>query len=104
MHLTVISRLRLVHEIKMLLRLRLSSLQRYPHCLSVTLAPGLSRPLMTGAVRENQLKKVSDAENSQVSTSLKEKAKESAKTGGYGLVVIAGLGLMAVVGGTILKA
>ena len=59
---------------------------------------------MTGAVRENQLKKVSDAENSQVSTSLKEKAKESAKTGGYGLVVIAGLGLMAVVGGTILKA
>ena len=59
---------------------------------------------MTGAVRENQLKKVSDAENSQVSTSFKEKAKESAKTGGYGLVVIAGLGLMAVVGGTILKA
>ena len=59
---------------------------------------------MTGIVRENQLKKVSDAENSQVSTSLKEKAKESAKTGGYGLVIIAGLGLMAVVGGTLLKA
>lgn len=59
---------------------------------------------MTGTVRENQLKKVSDAENSQVSTSLKEKAKESAKTGGYGLVIIAGLGLMAVVGGTLLKA
>lgn len=58
---------------------------------------------MTGTVRENQLKKVSDAENSQVSTSLKEKAKESAKTGGYGLVIIAGLGLMAVVGGTLLK-
>ena len=88
----------------MLLRLRLSALQRYPHCLSVTLAPDWSRPLMTGIVRENQLKKVSDAENSQVSTSLKEKAKESAKTGGYGLVIIAGLGLMAVVGGTLLKA
>ena len=59
---------------------------------------------MTGAARASQLKKVTEAENSEVSTSLAAKAKDNAKTGGYGLVIIGGLGLIAVVAGTILKA
>ena len=59
---------------------------------------------MTGPARANQLKKVTEAENTAVSTSLAAKAKENAKTGGYGLVIIGGLGLIAVVVGTILKA
>ena len=88
----------------MLIRLRLSALQRYPHCLSLTITHGPSRSLMTGPARENQLKKVTEAENTAVSTSLAAKAKENAKTGGYGLVIIGGLGLIAVVVGTILKA
>ena len=88
----------------MLIRLRLSALLRYPHCLSVTVTPGPSRSLMTGAARASQLKKVTEAESSEVSTSLAAKAKDNAKTGGYGLVIIGGLGLIAVVAGTILKA
>ena len=87
----------------MLIRLRLSALQRYPHCPSLTITPGPSRSLVTGAARANQLKKVTEAENTAVSTSLAAKAKENAKTGGYGLVIIGGLGLIAVVVGTILK-
>ena len=88
----------------MLLRLLLSPLQRYPHCLALTLSPGQSRLLVTGTARANQLKKVAEGENREVSTSLAAKAKENAKTGGYGLVVIVGLWLTGVLAGTILKA
>jgi len=41
--------------------------------------------------------------NRQVSTSFAEKAKSNAKTGGYGLVIIAGLGVIGTVVATILK-
>ena len=95
----------------MILRLSFSVLQRYPPCLSLTITPSQlscklsqpSRSLVTGAARANQIKKVA-SESSEVSTTLAAKAKENAKTGGYGLVVIGGLGLIAVVMGTILKA
>ena len=74
----------------MLIRLRLSALLRYPHCLSVTVTPGLSRSLMTGAARASQLKKVNSAvststENSKGSTSLAAKVWYYAKTGVFGL-------------------
>ena len=102
----------------MILRLSFSVLQRYPPCLSLTITPSQlscklsqlscklsqpSRSLVTGTARANQIKKVA-SESSEVSTTLAAKAKENAKTGGYGLVVIGGLGLIAVVMGTILKA
>ena len=88
----------------MLIRLRLSALLRYPHCLSVTVTPGPSRSLMTGAARASQLKKVTEAESSEVSTSLAAKAWYNAKTGVYGFMIICAYGLTAVVAWTILKA
>ena len=64
------------------------------------------RPFSYSARKQSkQLKQVSSESpsNSQLSTSFKEKAKDNVKTGGYGLVVIGGLGLLAVVFGTIFK-
>ena len=92
----------------MLIRLRLSALLRYPHCLSVTVTPGPSRSLMTGAARASQLKKVNSAvptstENSEVSTSVAARAKYHAKTGGYGLLIIVAMVINAAAAWTILK-
>ena len=50
-----------------------------------------------------EIKAAPESNNSQVSTSFAEKAKSNAKTGGYGLVIVAGLGVIAVVVGTIVK-
>ena len=50
-----------------------------------------------------ELKEAPESNKSQVSTSFAEKAKSNAKTGGYGLVIVAGLGVIAAVVGTILK-
>ena len=88
----------------MIVRLPCHSIHRYSYCVSLTQLRGQARNFATGPNVCAQLKKVSEApSNSQVSTSFKEKAKDNAKTGGYGLVVIGGLGLIAVVVGTILK-
>ena len=88
----------------MIVRLPCQSIHRYSYCVSLTQLRGQARNFATGSNVCAQLKKVSEApSNSQVSTSFKEKAKDNAKTGGYGLVVIGGLGLIAVVVGTILK-
>ena len=116
----------------MLIRLRLSALLRYPHCLSVTVTPGPSRSLMTGAARASQLKKVNSAvststengkqptnvmslcdinrdwvststENSEVSTSVAARAKYHAKTGGYGLLIFIAMVINAAAAWTILK-
>ena len=116
----------------MLICLRLSALLRYPHCLSVTVTPGPSRSLMTGAARASQLKKVNSAvststengkqptnvmslcdisrdgvststENSEVSTSVAARAKYHAKTGGYGLLIFIAMVINAAAAWTILK-
>ena len=111
----------------MLICLRLSALLRYPHCLSVTVTPGPSRSLMTGATRASQLKKVNSEVststdkllgkgsgelikrillppvNSEVSTSVAARAKYHAKTGGYGLLIFIALLIDAVVAWILLK-
>ena len=76
-------------------------LKQYQLCVSA-LRPSFS----TGNYcRSKELKQVPESQksNSQLSTSFTEKAKDNAKTGGYGLVLLGGLGLIAVVAGTIFK-
>ena len=64
----------------------------------------ISRFLSFSTTRRNKdLKEAPDHNNNQLSTSFTEKAKSGAKTGGYGLVVLAGFGIFAVVAGTVLK-
>ena len=77
---------------------------RLKHC-----QPWLSQVrqnLSTGSLmRAKELQQVDKSKktNSELSTSFSEKAKDNVKTGGYGLVLIGGLGLIAVVVGTIFK-
>ena len=62
--------------------------------------------LSTGSiVRAKELQQVPKSEDSksELSTTFSEKAKDNAKTGGYGLVLIGGLGLIAMVVGTIFQ-
>ena len=76
-------------------------LKQYQLCVSA-LRPSFS----TGSYRRSkELKQVPESQksNSQLSTSFSEKAKDNVKTGGYGLVLLGGLGLIAVVAGTIFK-
>ena len=76
-------------------------LKQYQLCVSA-LRPSFS----TGSYRRSkQLKQVPESQksNSQLSTTFSEKAKDNVKTGGYGLVLLGGLGLIAVVAGTIFK-
>ena len=56
-------------------------------------------------VRAKELQQVPKSEDSksELSTTFSEKAKDNAKTGGYGLVLIGGLGLIAMVVGTIFQ-
>ena len=62
------------------------------------------RLLSSSTVKSSkELKEAPETNNSQVSTSFAEKAKNNAKTGGYGLVIVAGLGVIAAVVGTIMK-
>ena len=78
--------------------LRLKQYQRCASALRQSLSTG-------GSHRSRELKKVAESQksNSQLSTSFSEKAKDNVKTGGYGLVLLGGLGLIAVVAGTIFK-
>ena len=76
-------------------------LKPYQSCL-----PVLRQSLSTGShCTAKELKQVpqSSKSNSQLSTTFSEKAKDNVKTGGYGLVLVGGLGLIAVVVGTIFK-
>ena len=54
-------------------------------------------------LNSKELEESKDTNNRQVSTSFAEKAKSNAKTGGYGLVIIAGLGVIGTIVATILK-
>merc|ERR1719341_2909729 len=70
----------------------------------VSVAISCKRLLSSSTVKlSKELKEAPESNNSQVSTSFAEKAKNNAKTGGYGLVIVAGLGVIAAVVGTILK-
>ena len=55
------------------------------------------------SLNSKELEESKDTNNRQVSTSFAEKAKSNAKTGGYGLVIIAGLGVIGTIVATILK-
>ena len=82
------------------------SVQRSQFCLSVILNKSHIRSFSSSQSHQAKaLKKVSEEQKrgSQVSTTFAEKAKDNVKTGGYGLVIIGGLGLIAVVVGTIFK-
>eukprot|EP00092_Neocalanus_flemingeri_P021788 GFUD01023637.1.p1 GENE.GFUD01023637.1~~GFUD01023637.1.p1 ORF type:complete len:208 (+),score=50.74 GFUD01023637.1:37-660(+) len=72
-----------------------------PKCFSVTCTRLLSSSTVS---LSKDLKEASKSNsNNQLSTSFAEKAKSNAKTGGYGLVIVAGLGVIAAVVGTIFK-
>ena len=76
-------------------------LTQYQRCVS-----SLRRSLSIGSYpRSKDLKPVPESQktNSQLSPSFSEKAKDNVKTGGYGLVLLGGLGLIVVVAGTIFK-
>ena len=60
-------------------------------------------PVVHQANTQNKSISKSSDNNSQVSTTFAQKAKENVKTGGYSLVVTGGLGLIVVVIGTIFK-
>ena len=80
------------------------SVQRSQNCLSVLLNKSHIRSFSSSQSHQAALKKVSEQKgSSEVSTTFAEKAKDNVKTGGYGLVIIGGLGLIAVVVGTIFK-
>ena len=81
------------------------SMQRSQSCISVLVNRSHIRSFSSSQSNHAQaLKKVSEQKGgSEVSTSFAEKAKDNVKTGGYGLVIIGGLGLIAVVVGTIFK-
>jgi hypothetical protein len=71
-----------------------------PQCVAVTCARLIGS---TPSNYSKELKEAPESNKNQVSTSFAEKAKSNAKTGGYGLVIVAGLGVIAAVVGTILK-
>lgn len=71
-----------------------------PQCVGVTCRRWISSSPNNYS---KELKEASESNNSQVYTSFAEKAKSNAKTGGYGLVIVAGLGVIAAVVGTTLK-
>jgi len=71
-----------------------------PQCMTLTFNRWVNS---SPSNNSKELKEAPQTNNNQVSTSFAEKAKSNAKTGGYGLVIVAGLGMMAVVAGTVLK-
>ena len=81
------------------------SVHRNQICLSVLLKRSQIRSFSSSQSSEAKaLRKVIEQKgSSDVSTTFAEKAKDNVKTGGYGLIIVGGLGLIAVVVGTIVK-
>ena len=76
-------------------------LHKPQQCLTINYTRNIAS---SPTLNSKELEESKDTSNNrQVSTSFAEKAKSNAKTGGYGLVIIAGLGVIGTVVATILK-